>query len=128
VSVAEPDRECHVKSIKFRVIESYESPYPQSIVFAKGDEVSIGIEFNEDPDWKDWLWCEGANNNNAWIPKQYLTITESKGTLSRDYDARELSVLAGEEITVHMILNGFVSAEKANGEVGWVPLKNLQAV
>jgi hypothetical protein len=117
-----------VQPKKFRVIESYESPYPQSIFFTKGEEVEIGYEFNEDPDWKDWLWCKGSNSNSAWIPKQYLTIDGKQGTLKRSYDARELSVQLGEEVIARIDLNGFVLAEKMDGGVGWVPLKNLQAV
>jgi len=39
----------------FRVIEAYQSPYPRPIVFRKGEKVTIGREFNEDLNWKDWV-------------------------------------------------------------------------
>ena len=110
----------------YRVTEEYQSPYPESIIFHKGEKVSISKEFTDDPDWKDWVWCEGQNNNEAWVPKQYLEIKGNTGTFLIDYNALELSVVVGEVLNIHETVNGFGMAEKQNGERGWVPLKNLR--
>ena len=59
------------------------------------------------------------------MPLQYLTISEGKGIFKRDYNALELSVDAGEALTVYEEINGFGMAEKADGSKGWVPLRNL---
>jgi hypothetical protein len=115
-----------VKPRKFKVIVEYRSPYPDSIVFSKGEKVRIGQEFDEDPDWKNWISCEGKNNKKAWVPKQFLIINGINGILKRDYDARELSVKMGEILKVFEILNGFGMSEKINGERGWVPMKHLE--
>jgi len=112
----------------YRVIEDYQSPYPDSILFHKGGKVQVGKEFTDDPDWKDWVWCEGEKGNKAWVPKQYLKTEAGSGVFLNDYDARELSVTVGEVIKVYEIVNGFGMSEKQNGERGWVPLKNIQAV
>lgn len=112
---------------RYRVIGAYRSPYPRPIVFQKGEKVTIGREFTEDPDWKDWVWCEGEHGNQAWVPKQYLKIEAGGGVMSTDYNALELSVTTGETLAVYEIVNGFAMAEKQSGERGWVPLKNLQA-
>jgi len=111
---------------QYRVIADYQSPYPDPIIFRKGEKVQIGKEFTEDPDWKDWVWCEGENGNKAWVPKQYLKMEAGLGVFLNGYDARELSVATGEVLTIYEKVNGFGLAEKPDGKRGWVPLRNLQ--
>jgi hypothetical protein len=113
---------------RYRVVADYQSPYPDSIIFRKGEKVQIGKEFTEDPDWKDWVRCESENGNKAWVPKQYLKMEAGSGVFLSDYDARELSVTVDEVINVYEIVNGFGMSEKQNGERGWVPLRNLEAL
>lgn len=115
-----------MKPEHYRVIEDYRSPYPDPIVFQKGEKVKVGQEFKEDPDWKNWIWCEGKNNKKAWVPKQYIDIRGMNGILNREYNAMELSVRVGEKLVVHEIVNGFGMSEKINGMRGWVPLKNME--
>jgi len=114
------------KPTKYRVTKEYKSPYPNPLVFQKGDIVEIGEESKDDPEWKNWIWCEGINNIKAWVPKQYLDIRRKKGTFKRDYNAMELSVSVGEELFIHEIVNGFGMAEKPNGKRGWVPMKIME--
>lgn len=111
---------------QYGVIEDYQSPYSEPIIFYEGEMVTIGKEFTDDPDWKDWVWCKGQNENQAWVPKQYLEINASQGKFITDYNALELSVVVGEVLKIYEVVNGFGMAEKQNGERGWVPLKNLQ--
>jgi len=111
-----------------RVIQDYQSPYPEPIFFREGEKVIVGQEFIDDPDWKDWVWCKGRNNNEAWIPKQYLEIEMNTGRFVTDYNALELSVAAGEMVKVYETINGFGMTEKQNGERGWVPLRNLEPI
>ena len=111
----------------YRVIENYTSPYPEPIIFHKGEKVTVENEYTDDPDWKDWVWCRGEHGNEAWVPKQYLEIEEKQGTFITDYNALELSVVAGEKLIVYETINGFGMAEKTNGERGWVPLRNIRA-
>ena len=118
----------NISAKRYRVIQDYQSPYPDPIIFHKGEEVEVGKEFTDDPDWKDWVWCEGEHDNRAWVPKQYLEIHAKKGKFNTDYNALELSVVVGEMLIVHEIVNGFGMAEKADGTRGWVPMKNLQAI
>jgi len=114
------------KANRTKVIKEYKSPYPDPIIFQKGEEVTVGREYKEDPDWKDWIWCQGNNNNSAWVPKQYIDMDDVKGVFTRDYNAMELSVQAGEELVVYETINGFGMSENSNGERGWVPLKNME--
>ena len=115
------------KAVRYIVIADYQSPYPNPIIFYQGENVSVGKESTDDPDWKNWLWCEGQNDNQAWAPKQYLKIEADQGRFLHDYNALELSVSVGEKLDIYETINGFGMAEKPNGERGWVPLKNLQA-
>jgi hypothetical protein len=109
----------------YRVIKDYKSPYPDPLVFQRGERVRVGQEFKEDPDWKNWIWCEG-NNKKAWVPKQYINIAGKNGIFNKDYNAMELSVHVGEKLLVYGIVNGFGMSKKTNGTRGWVPIKNIQ--
>jgi len=117
-----------VKPELYRVIKDYKSPYPDPIVFQKGEKVEICHEFKEDLDWKNWIWCKGKNDKKAWIPEQYLDIDGRNGVLNRTYDAKELSVQTGEMLVVYEIVNGFGMSEKPDGTKGWVPMKNLESM
>ena len=110
----------------YRVIKNYESPYPDPIVFQKGEKVKVGQEFKQDSDWENWLWCEGSNSKKAWVPKQYIDIAGTTAKFNRDYNAMELSVQVGEELVVYEIVNGFGMSEKINGIRGWVPMRNME--
>ena len=115
-----------MKSQKYRVKKDYQSPYPDPILFRKGEQVTVGREFKDDPDWQNWRWCEGKKNNAAWVPIQYLTIEGKSGILKRDYNARELTIHKGEKVTVNEVINGFGMAEKVDGNKGWIPMRNLE--
>ena len=98
------------------MIEAYKSPYPDSIIFEKGEEVEVGDKYHEDPDWNDWHWCKAIGEKKAWIPRQFIDIHRNEGTLNTKYDARELNLQPNEVVIVHKIVNGFAIAENSNGE------------
>lgn len=89
-----------------RVIQDYVSPYPQPILFHLGDEVIAGKEFKADPDWKDWIWCDGREGKKAWVPGSYLNREGKRGTFIKEYNAMELTIHAGEELIVHEKIHG----------------------
>jgi len=115
-----------VTSERYRVVKDYESPYPNSIVFQKGERVKVCKEFKEDPDWQNWIWCEGKNGKKAWVPEDYLNSDGRNGMFNREYNAMELSVQVGETLTVCEIVNGFGMSEKPDGSRGWVPMRNME--
>lgn len=112
--------------MKRKVIKSYPSPYPVSIVFRQGENVRIGRKFEDDPDWDNWFWCEGEHDNHAWVPAQYIDRSGESGTLNTAYDARELTVSKGQIVETFQEINGFAMARDSEGRRGWVPLKNLE--
>jgi hypothetical protein len=115
----------NMKPVKYKVIEAYVSPYPESLIFLKGEIVEIGEEYKDNPDWVNWIWCESVNGIKAWVPKQYLDIDRNQGIFNQYYNAKELSVAVGEELIIDKIVNGFGMAQKSNGDKGWVPIQNL---
>ncbi len=115
-----------MKPERYRVTKDYESPYPDPMIFLKGEKVKVGQEFKEDPDWKDWVWCEGKSGKKAWTPKQYINVDGTEGTFNKEYNAMELSVKTGEELAVHEIVSGFGMSEKPDGTRGWVPMRNME--
>ena len=116
----------NLKPVAYMVVRQYTTPYPDSIVFNEGEPVTVMDEYQDDPDWVDWVWCEGKYENAAWVPKQYLLFDGEEWRLNRYYDAMELSIHPGEKLVVYGIVNGFGNAEKPDGTQGWVPMKNLQ--
>lgn len=113
---------------RYRVTEAYRSPYPEPILFRKGEAVTVGREFNDDPDWQGWVWCEGERGNAAWVPKEYLAMQADRGTLLTNYNAMELSLAAGEVLEVYEIVNGFGMVHKPDGARGWAPIRNLEPI
>ena len=109
----------------FRCVRSYQTPYPDSLPFKKGEVVAVGEEYLGDDDWQNWIRCRGSDGREAWIPKQYLDIKGKVGNLRQDFDARELSVQPGEELSIFEIVNGFGMAENSQGQKGWVPMNHL---
>ena len=112
----------------FRCVKAYSTPYPDSILFRVGEVVIAGEEYDQDPSWKGWIRCQGAEDQAAWIPVQYLQIENSQGILLRDFDARELNLKVDEIVMVYDVVNGFGMAENQNGETGWVPLNHLEPI
>lgn len=108
---------------RFRVHARYDSPYRDSIRFVAGDVVIAGETYTEDPDWKDWIRCSDGAGRDAWVPRQFLSLSGSTATFLRDNDARELTIVPGQIIDAIETVNGFALGRTTEGEVGWVPLK-----
>ena len=113
------------KKLNCIVIKKHTSS-PDPLILHKGEEVRVGREFAEDPDWQDWVECTNRAGNTGWIPKQFLDISGDSAVTLRDYDATELNVNVGEHITVLELENGWAWAHTENGKYGWVPLRNLK--
>ncbi len=112
----------------YRVIKEHISSCPEPIDLKTEEKVIVGREYNEDPDWEGWIWCESMTGKKGWVPKQYMEITGNTGIVLCDYSANELTVKVGEEITVYKMENGWVWSKNPIGAIGWVPLKNITNV
>lgn len=105
------------------VAARYDAAYPEPLCFREGKQVKI---LAPPEDWHGWHWCETTNGEKRWVPLQFLTVQGSVGKLNRDYEATELSVEPGEELTLLEITAGWGWCENSDGKLGWVPIENLR--
>ena len=110
----------------YLVIESYRRTHEDAIVMRRGDRLTIGPDFTDDPEWPNWIWCRNAAGKAGWVPRSLVAVNGPQGTALENFDARELSVHKGESLTVSRVLNGWAWAHRPNGEAGWVPLRQLE--
>jgi len=114
-----------MKTKIYKIIKNHKSSFPDPIIIKKGEKVSVGREYSEDPNWPNWIECESLEGKKGWVPKQCLSISSDTGTALCDYSANELNVKIGDEIIVYKLLNGWAWSQNSKGEYGWVPIKNI---
>lgn len=102
--------------MKTRITQSYTKTYADPIRGKRGDELEIG---EPDADNPDWIWCIGPEGRAGWVHQS--VIDRLNACLSADYDARELDVKAGEEVTMLQTLSSWAWCVNAQGVAGWVP-------
>lgn len=114
-----------------RVITAYTAQYPDPITFARGETITVtGREgpWRQNPAWM-WVWCEDARGKSGWVPTSYVERRgEGIGSGLRDYSAVELSVLAGELLTVEDEEAGWLLCVTEDGRRGWIPLECVEAM
>jgi uncharacterized protein YgiM (DUF1202 family) len=106
-----------------RVITNYQAPFPDPIRVKAGEAVMI------DPGKKTgiagWVWCTNLTGKSGWVPEAYLERQGDAGRVYCDYDAIELTVHAGEILTVHKMESDFYWVTDRNGRQGWVPVTHV---
>ena len=75
-----------------------------------------------------WTWCSDARGRAGWVPQEWMRREAGGWAITRDYDAVELSVEPGDELTVHGALAGFLWVTAADGRSGWVPEDHVRIV
>ncbi len=106
----------------YRVKKPYETPLPEPLEADAGTRLQCERRESE---WEGWLWCTDPSGKSGWVPEKWLTLTEGRCTLRRDYVARELSVEAGELITADFVESDWAFGCTESGEEGWIPLSHL---
>ena len=81
-----------------------------------------------DAEWPGWVWCTDADGKGAWVPQAYVRVQGSQGTALCDYTSRELSVRAGELLTLHLAESGWWWATNGAGDSGWVPATHVETI
>ena len=107
---------------RYRVIEAYESPFPDPLEAKAGARLSFE---RRETEWAGWVWCTDSSGKTGWVPETWLILDEEFCVLQRDYVASELSVAAGELIVADFSESGWVFGSTASGEQGWIPLNHL---
>ena len=108
-----------------RVIAARESDYPNPVRFAAGEEMVVT---DKETDWPGWLWCTTRAGISGWAPAAYVRREGGTAVALRDYDATELNVRVGDELTIVLEEGGWYLCRTTTGEQGWVPSENLELV
>ncbi|WP_312605332.1 SH3 domain-containing protein [Kosakonia cowanii] len=105
------------------VIRDYQSAYPDPLTIHEGERAQIS---HCDLQWRGWIWVTLESGKAGWAPQQLFTpVSAHEGICQQAYCAHELTVQSGEQLTVHQSLNGWYLAEKADGDLGWVPHEHV---
>jgi len=96
--------------------------YANPITVEAGENLRVG---RADDDFPGWRWCRAADGRQGWVPVELLSSEEPQATTLKDYSARELQVIPGEEVTVEDARHGWLLVRKANGDCGWIPADRL---
>jgi uncharacterized protein YgiM (DUF1202 family) len=108
-----------------RVIADYQAPYADPIQVSAGDEVTI--DENQKTDLVGWVWCTGRAGKSGWVPEAYIDRHGDVGRMRCDYNAIELTIHAGQILTLHKAESGFFWATDQSGRTGWVPSTHVEA-
>lgn len=111
---------------KARVIKQYRRQYPNPIEVRTGQRVDVGREDTEFPGWK---WCKAPDGREGWIPIELLSPEgPSSAVLAEDYSALELTVDAGEELTIEAERHGWLLVRNSQGQRGWIPASHVAPI
>ncbi|WP_119165423.1 peptide-binding protein [Algihabitans albus] len=102
-----------------RVVQAYRRPYEAPFRAEAG--AAVRPDFGPKTDIEGWIWAEDPEGRGGWTPLAWLDRSAEPWRLTRDFDALELTVAEGEEVTLHFAESGFVLATTADGETGWLP-------
>ncbi len=103
-----------------RVVKSYTRLYDDPIQVKKGEVVRV----TKRDLWQDrylWLWCIAESAKEGWTPDSFIELNGEQGVMLRDYNAIELTVALGDNLTIIEEVNGWYWARKVTNEYGWVP-------
>ena len=84
-------------AIRYIVISSHTSDFPNPIQFSKGDQLILG---KRDTEYHGWIWVTTADNNEGWAPESLIERTSSNsGNALVEYTARELDTHIGDIVS-----------------------------
>jgi len=108
-----------------KVIQSYETCYPDPISFEVGDLLIVGIKDNR---YKGWVRVTTSCGNEGWAPEQYINLDSNPAKAISNYSANELSTTVGESLELIHILNEWAWVKNLDGKLGWVPYETTRRV
>ncbi len=106
-----------------RVLSAYQRAYADPIRMQAGEALSLGDKKSE---WPGWIWCTSRDGKSGWVPAKYVERQGNAGVALCDYDAAELSVRAGQVLSLGQAESGWVWCMNPEGQSGWVPLECLE--
>jgi uncharacterized protein YgiM (DUF1202 family) len=121
----DPERKC-------RVTKEYQAEFPDPIVVEAGEAFAVSERIStweNNPAWI-WVWCTDQREKSGWVPKNIIQIDadDQTGTTHDAYNAIELTVTAGQELTIEQEESGWFWCRNQQGEGGWVPSSHVMAL
>lgn len=104
-----------------RAALDYVRPYPDPIAVEAGDPLAEDPAGAETTDLVGWVWRRGPDGRAGWTPTAWIETVGGKERIARDFTAIELTVRAGDRLTLLWSESGFAWARTAAGEEGWLP-------
>lgn len=104
------------------VTAAWEASHPDPIVLAAGDRVAVE---RRDSPWPEYRWCAAPDGREGWVPAEILTETAAGWVAALPYDARELTVEAGDIVEAMRLLAGWWWCRSSDGSEGWIPAEVL---
>ena len=113
------------------VIKDYQAEFLDPIVVEAGEPFTVSEQtstWDNNPAWI-WLWCTNQRGKSGWVPKNIIQpqSDDQTGITHTSYDARELSVTAGQELNIELEESGWFWCRNQQGKQGWVPISHIQA-
>ena len=106
----------------YRAVKPWTVHYPDPIRGAAGDRLTLG---RRDDEFPGWIWATAADGREGWVPESWLLLEGEDGVLLRDYDATELSLAPGDEVSGDLVESDWLWATGAGSRTGWAPLDCL---
>lgn len=124
-SQADPER-------KGRVTKDYQAEFADPIAVEAGETFVVSERtstWEDNPAWV-WLWCTDQRGKSGWVPKNIIQMNADgqTGTTLAAYNARELTVTAGQELRIEQEESGWFWCCDQQGKYGWVPISHMTAV
>ena len=106
-----------------KVIQNYETCYPDPISFKVGDILIIG---RKDDEYKGWVRVTTCSGNEGWAPEQYFDLSKNSAVATANYSANELTTKVGETLELINTLNEWAWVKNSDGELGWIPYETTE--
>ena len=110
---------------QIRAIRDYRAQYNNPIRVPAGSMVHVG---ERDTEYPAWCWCTAEDGRQGWVPVELLGPVHggaARAPVLQDYNATELSVVAGDILDVVERRSDWIWARTTDGRVGWLPVTHV---
>ncbi|MEZ5921913.1 MAG: hypothetical protein R3C60_11240 [Parvularculaceae bacterium] len=108
------------------VIEAHARPYSDPVSVRVGEIVVPDLSMKTDV--TGWIWCRGPDGREGWTPAAWIDQSLDPWRMLRDFNAIELDLAIGDELTLSFSESGFVWARTKDGREGWAPDGALELI
>ena len=112
-----------------KVIEDYQAEYADPIAVEAGETFAVSEKtstWEDNPAWM-WVWCTDQRGKSGWVPQNLIQMDADgqTGSTHAAYNAIELTVSAGQELTIEQEESGWFWCRDQQGKHGWVPISHV---